>query len=393
MTRHRPGALAIGARLQFDGVALTVTGIAGSSVLLTDSSGRTVPVEMAEVCGPRAVFETVGAPRASVADGLLPGVPAEAAEQARWWERHVLEVMTGQPAEPEAEPRVEFDPERRTLAEREEAKARELVAAGHEGITARRVNRKRLRYQAEGLAGLVDRRSDRHSPVGARLDARVVEATRRAIAETSMASTRTIGFLRWRVEQIVAAEHGPGTVAMPSRAAFYRLYDRLSQGTHAAGSARTRRSIAARPEAPYGVFAPMRPGELMQIDSTPLDVAVQLDDGVAGRVELTGMIDVATRTVTAAVLRPTTKAVDAALLLARTVTPEPMRPGWPEALRMANSVLPTRTSQLSARWMTSFGISPVPFTGGLVAPCGGLHKTIEHMYDTASVRYPNTSVR
>ena len=73
----------------------------------------------------------------------------------------------------------------------------------------------------------------------------------------------------------------------------------------------------------------------MQIDSTPLDVLVRLDDGVTGRVDLTGMIDVATRTVTAAVLRPTTKSVDASVLLARTVTPEPMRPGWPEAHAMS----------------------------------------------------------
>jgi hypothetical protein len=78
----------------------------------------------------------------------------------------------------------------------------------------------------------------------------------------------------------------------------------------------------------------------MQIDSTPLDVLVMLDTGVPGRVELTGMIDVATRTMSAAVLRPTTKSVDASLLLARTVTPEPMRPGWADALRMSRSVLP-----------------------------------------------------
>jgi hypothetical protein len=52
------------------------------------------------------------------------------------------------------------------------------------------------------------------------------------------------------------------------------------------------------------------------------------------------MIDVATRTVTAAALRPTAKSVDASLLLARTVTPEPMRPGWSQALTMARSVLP-----------------------------------------------------
>ncbi|MDQ0798278.1 hypothetical protein [Streptomyces sp. B1I3] len=80
----------------------------------------------------------------------------------------------------------------------------------------------------------------------------------------------------------------------------------------------------------------------MQIDSTPLDVLVLLDSGVTGKVDLTGMIDVATRTLTAAVLRPTTKSVDASVLLARTVTPEPMRPGWADALAMSRSVLPHR---------------------------------------------------
>ena len=52
------------------------------------------------------------------------------------------------------------------------------------------------------------------------------------------------------------------------------------------------------------------------------------------------MIDVATRTVPAAVLRPTTRSVDASVLLARALTPEPMRPGWPASLAMAHSALP-----------------------------------------------------
>jgi hypothetical protein len=45
----------------------------------------------------------------------------------------------------------------------------------------------------------------------------------------------------------------------------------------------------------------------MQIDSTPLDVRVVHDDGTIDRVELTGLVDQATRTIAAAVLRPTTK--------------------------------------------------------------------------------------
>ncbi|MEV0281588.1 Mu transposase C-terminal domain-containing protein [Streptomyces sp. NPDC050610] len=65
-----------------------------------------------------------------------------------------------------------------------------------------------------------------------------------------------------------------------------------------------------------------------------------MTDGTVDTVELTGIVDIATRTLAAAVLRPSTKAVDAALLLARAMTPEPMRPGWADALRMSRSVLP-----------------------------------------------------
>jgi putative transposase len=69
---------------------------------------------------------------------------------------------------------------------------------------------------------------------------------------------------------------------------------------------------------------------------------VVLDTGITDRVELTWVIDLATRTIPAAVLRPTTKAADVAVLLARMLTPEPMRPGWTDALRMSRSVLPHR---------------------------------------------------
>lgn len=46
-------------------------------------------------------------------------------EQARWWERHILEVLHGLlPDAPEgAKPRPEFDPEQHSLAQRERAKA------------------------------------------------------------------------------------------------------------------------------------------------------------------------------------------------------------------------------------------------------------------------------
>lgn len=60
----------------------------------------------------------------------------------------------------------------------------------------------------------------------------------------------------------------------------------------------------------------------MQIDSTPMDVLLRLDDGVAGKVESTAMVGIATRSITAAVPRPSTKAADTSALPARGATPE-----------------------------------------------------------------------
>jgi transposase InsO family protein len=161
---------------------------------------------------------------------------------------------------------------------------------------------------------------------------------RQAVGEAPGGSSRTAGFVIWRAREILAAAGYDGLV--PSDRTFYRLFGMLSHGRHTTGSASTRRSLAGRPEGMFGSLPAAAPGEVVQIDSTPLDVLVLLDDGVPGRVELTGMIDVATRVVPAAVLRPSTRAVDASVLLARALTPEPMRPGWPEALKMAHSVLP-----------------------------------------------------
>ncbi|WP_406510939.1 Mu transposase C-terminal domain-containing protein [Streptomyces sp. NBC_00212] len=163
-----------------------------------------------------------------------------------------------------------------------------------------------------------------------------------AIAETAEASSKTIGFVVWRATQILAAREDAADIEVPSQRTLYRLFDKMAIGTHATGSATTRRSVNARPAGPFGEVPACAPGEWMQIDSTPLDVLVRLDEGIAEKVELTGMVDLATRSLPAAVLRPTTKAADASALLARSVTPELMRPGWSEALRMSRSVLPHR---------------------------------------------------
>ena len=91
-----------------------------------------------------------GMPQVSVLDGL----PAEAVEEARWWERHIVEVPTGVPPDTGEGtiPRPEYDPAVVTLTRREQAKAAELTAAGHP-VTASAVAKRRRRNQEQGLSG------------------------------------------------------------------------------------------------------------------------------------------------------------------------------------------------------------------------------------------------
>ena len=81
--------------------------------------------------------------------------------------------------------------------------------------------------------------------------------------------------------------------------------------------------------------------EWMQFDCTPVDVRVVLDNGMIDRAELTWLIDCATRTVPAAVLRPSTKAVDAARSSAG-ADPRADAAGLGHALRMSRSGPPHR---------------------------------------------------
>lgn len=344
----RPGVLRPGDRVRVEKVAWTIVGLSGVNVLMADERAVTRAVPLAQLLSMPGfeVLDGRSAPGRVLGDvGVVERAPGDLVERAEWWERHVLEVIVGvAPDAPVgARPRPGYDPAVTTVTSREAVKAAELTAGGFE-VGASRVKRQRQRYQAGGLAALIDGRRVKAAPGLGRTDGRVVAAMVEAIGEATEASSRTAGYTLWRTGQILVERYGrdPLPVPVPSRATLYRLFAALSAGRHTAGSARTRRSLANRPDGPFHARTVAAPGELVQIDSTPLDVLVLLEDGVTGRVELTGMIDVATRSVTAAVLRPTTKAVDASVLLARTLTPEPMRPGWAEALRMSRSVLPHR---------------------------------------------------
>jgi len=176
-------ALWVGDRIGFDGQVHTVVGLSGTIVRLADADGQTWVIHLPHLLAD-PTFEPAGQRESGpvLPAGLLNGLPQQAVEAAKWWERQLVEVLTGLPpdAPPEARPRPEFDPATSTLEQREQAKAKELSALGRQGVGAWTIRRKRQRYQAQGLAGLVDWRTDRKRPIQGRIDPRVLEALRQA---------------------------------------------------------------------------------------------------------------------------------------------------------------------------------------------------------------------
>jgi len=286
------GVLRIGDRVRFDGREQMVVGLAGTTVRLQDGHGTTALVLFAHLVAAED-FELLAAQPAAVPlppFGMLDTVPGPVLARAQLWERHLIEVETGLPPDSaeDARPRPEYDPRWRTLSERVAAKAAELAASGMPA-SERTIQRLRACWQDQGLWGLVDGRATRvHSPAG-RADERFVAAVVEVLAAQESMSTGTRSRVLRQVRRLLAERYGEGVVPIPARASFYRLVNALAAGRRTFGPATTRRSQARRPEAPFTPTMAARPGEVVQIDTTPLDVLAVWDDGVTGRVELTGI--------------------------------------------------------------------------------------------------------
>ncbi|MFF3735506.1 transposase [Streptomyces sp. NPDC002476] len=337
----------VGARVRYGGARWQVVALSGQGFHLVGEDGADQVVLAGHLFADPG-FAVLGAeqPVQAVPQwGLFETAPAAAREKALAWLRHIREVECGLPGEVGSGGvvRAEYDPDRWTLAEREQAKAAELTALGFGQVSRSTVQRMRLSYRKQGLWGLVDHRTAR-SPKsgdgGGRQDERVVAAVKDVLRGQRGRSKGTVKALMPLVARLLKERHG-NTVAMPAQATFYRLVNQLAHpADHPA------RRVRAAPLTDDGrKFTPtmaLRPGEQVQIDTTRLDVLALYDDGSLGRPELTIAVDVATRAILAAVLCPAgTQAVDAALLLAEMAVPYPARPAWPDVLRFAHStVLP-----------------------------------------------------
>lgn len=329
--------------LHYDGHTWQVVAQEGPQLALKNlQTNRIRRVGVAELLGddsylPDAPYRLPRLDSAAVLDTL----DAHTRERVLFLHRHVVEVLTGTPPaadgddEDAAVGRQQYAASH-PLQDRIKTKVAELAAAGTP-VGFRSLERHITAYRADGLAGLVDGRRTRQASSTGRMDPALVSLFEQAIGGQTNLSTGT----RSRMIGQVRLEATRLGLPMPSRATLYRALDSLAGTKHPFGNATTRRTQANRPERTWGRQSPSRPGELVEIDSTPLDLMVIYPDGSTGRADLTVALDIATRTPCSAILRPVaTKGVDAAVLLARALTPLPMQPGWPASLSFSRSILP-----------------------------------------------------
>lgn len=361
MSSARQPVLRLGARVRFNDAEHRVVALDGATVTLQDLDGRPVAVLLPYLLAAEG-FELLDGPaRTSLAGtGLVDGLAPEDAAKAQWWEGHLLEVETGRHPDPDRALRPEYDPSV-PLAERQQAKVKELTGAGHR-VSERSLRRLRARYRDAGLWGLVDKRGFRLTTGLPDVDPRIVDVALGIIAENQDGSTttRTRSALIDDLADRLDGRHGQDAPPLPSRATLYRLFAGLDSNGMVFKQAVMRRRHANRPARPFVPRLATRPGELVEIDTNTFDVLVRFTDGKARRPELTLAVDLATRTLLAGVFSPSAKAVDASALLARLIVPEPMRPAWPQMVHASRSRLPyERLVAIDERFAASASRPPI----------------------------------
>jgi transposase InsO family protein len=335
MTEHASTRVGIGSRVMFDGEIHTITEwlptAYGTDVVLTSGTSivRVSVVTLLEGTRARLLPTNDAADPSDDVDpaGLtLASLTAAQAREIRRRADHMREMLTGYRAgsaelalHDEPRPQYAFS---KSLLKRYAAKADEL------NISVRQVRRLARDYQRHGEAGLT---SARWQGLG-RTDPRWLQAALQIMVEHTNESKPSRKAVILQTEKRLELWFGPGAIEIPSRATAYRNLEWLEkQHRTFGGTTKRNRDIAARPKRAYGKLRPTRPGEFLLLDTTALDVfALDPKTFEWVRVELTVAMDWYTRCVVAARMTPiSTKSVDGAAVVFRTLRPKPAGERWP----------------------------------------------------------------
>lgn len=340
--------LRAGTDLIYDGEACTITEIADGAIVVRDRTGRHRRLRMIDVLRPAqegGLARIPGRPSAGPSPTPIAVLWSDAtgSAQATAAERadHVREVLTGYKSGTpgiarEGEPRLEFHPQL-ALRKRQQAKADEL------GVSPRTIERWVARYRDVGEAGLVDTRNAQPGMGLKNFDPRWIDAAQTVLDEQALESKVQKRIILARIQARVERLHGPDVVRIPSTASGYRALSELDRGRGTfSGPTKSKRSIANRPPAPFGRLTASYPGDVVLLDTTPLNVfAVAPVTGKWVCADLTVAIDVYSRCILGLRLTPgSTKSIDVAGVLFEAMQPFDVPSGWGSAARWPFHGLP-----------------------------------------------------
>lgn len=220
-------------------------------------------------------------------------------------------------------------------------------------VDPRTVWRKLQGYREFGAIGLIDKRY--RTKAHKSRDPLLLEIVAAVCREADKQSTGTRGRIVDDIMYAIADRYGENPpFDIPSERTLDRIVNEMPRAKHLTRSAKTRASLANRPQREFQQHESPRLGEHTQIDTTKFDAEITLDNGSVTtrngveRPEMTILLEIRSRTPMAAVLRAGgTKSVDLVTLLARALTPYERRP---QGAR--------RTRELvSAAWADPYGIS------------------------------------
>lgn len=306
----------------------------GRSMVLTSfTDGRSITLESSELLSD-ATLVAPGQVASAEERRLLDLFPDARRRDAEFWYHQMHLVKYG--VTPSERALLGDRPSNGTVAERLSAKRDELQARGIT-ISMATLWRRYSRFCSDGVVGCADHRGMPGHVRAPRIDPIVYSVVDEVMRSFTMKSTPS----KRQVIDLARAELATRDVAIPSRSSMYELVTTLDRGRHTFGEAATRRNLANSPDRSFGKVRQMYPGQEIQLDATPLDAFVLTADGRTERVDLAIAIDVATRTIVSAILRPrAAKTVDAIELWTGAMRPMQMRPEWHEAMSMARSYLP-----------------------------------------------------
>ena len=312
-------------REQHEVIALNAT----TTILKSLRTGNNMTVAVADLLTSGGFSTVIGGkkeePSTEALQHAVPcNMPAEQTAKAKALLKHLLEALTGfksgtvEDALPH-EPRDEYDVGFTTLTSRMLAKAKEL------GIGNRAMWNYHEGYRKFGLYGLADQRAMRIQKSGTSVivSQAIDRVVHRLNDKSNLSPKRIIAMV---AAEVRAAENLPEDFRIPSDSTLKRQIFAREDAKRLLKSAKSRRNANNRPRKAYTRFHATRAGEVILIDSSPLDAfAMHPVTHKWVSLEMTIAIDLYTRSVVGWRFTGDTKAVDAALLLGDIISPKRSR--------------------------------------------------------------------